>query len=544
MTQTAATEIPQKIGPFQLKEQIGEGGMGVVYRVEHEKEGTSFAIKIVNGKLTTNVAVNDRFEREIEILKKCQHPNIVRTIGTGAIHDQKFFIMEYVEKGSLATFLQKQKRLSWEQVVGCGIQIGRAMEYAHSKGIIHRDIKPANLLIDKEGHLKLTDFGIARDLHNSALTATGKTVGTLAYMAPEQITGKIGVSPRTDIYSLGCVLFEALTGQPPFSGENDAELLFKHIQEAPPSVSTLRPDAPVWLCKLIESMLEKDPSERPFDAPFLLMKLNQIPAKVKKQEKLLLKSTKDGASRLEKTFGRKQKQLKNSKLVAGINKDPFYEKPLFIVGCLVAVLLAVTFSIQHRRSEEFLYARAATLMQSSEPSSWARAEGDLLNLMERFPEGEHQAEIQLWLDQLAMHRAERKIETNARFGRDPQSEAERLYVEAQQFEKFGDRMTSLDKYEAMAQVLKNDDENRPFLNLARRQSSKIKKQIGTKSDRAEFVRNQIESATELMQNGHKLEGTRKLQAIVRLYGNHPEFADLTELAQAQLNSNMNVTDKN
>ncbi len=530
---TSMTEMPEQIGPFLVKEQIGQGGMGVVFRAEHFETGQSVAIKILNEKSSTDTTVNERFTREIDILKKCQHPNIVRSLGTGAIHDRKFYIMEFVENGSVADLLKKKRKQSWQKVIGCGIQVAKALEYAHGKGIIHRDLKPANLMIDKKGYIKLADFGIARDMHESALTQTGKTVGTLAYMSPEQITGKSLVTPRSDIYALGCVLYEMLTGQPPFTGENEVEVLFKHIQDEPPQISVLAPETPVWLSKLIHSMLEKDANERPWDAPFLIMKLNEIPKKVEDQEARLLKSTKQGKSLLTARYDKKER-LKKKKKNSTNQKGAFYEQSWFLVLTLVLVFGGIAGIVQYSRSEGRLYTRAAEAMASSNPSDWTRVEGDLIALQTRFPESQHATEITGWLDQIGMHRAERKIETNVRFGRDPQSEAERLYVEAQQFEKFGDRLTSLEKYEAMQHVLTNNDDNRPFLNLARQQSEKIKTAVGSTSDRTEFVKEQLDLAAKLEQEGKTIGSKKKLQAIIRLYGNNPEFDSLTEQARTQL----------
>src|SRR5690606_16411398 len=143
--------------------------------------------------------------------------------------------MQLVKGGSLERLLKKKGPLDWELAADYAIQIAQALEHAHAAGIVHRDLKPANLLVTGEG-LKLTDFGIARDTQSTALTAAGKTLGTMAYMAPEQISGKSPVGPKTDLYALGCVLFEMLTGRTVFQADTQPEMLFKHLDEEPPSV--------------------------------------------------------------------------------------------------------------------------------------------------------------------------------------------------------------------------------------------------------------------------------------------------------------------
>ena len=156
-----------------------------------------------------------------------------------------------------------------------------ALEYAHNHGIIHRDLKPANLFLGKDGRLKLGDFGIARDTQATALTAAGRTVGTYAYMAPEQISGKPPVSRKTDLYALGCVMFEMLTGKPPFVAPTPAEMLFAHLEQEPPAghASTAL-DCPIWLENLVLKLLEKDPEERYYDALALQVALDEVAEKV------------------------------------------------------------------------------------------------------------------------------------------------------------------------------------------------------------------------------------------------------------------------
>ena len=275
------------IGPFELGDKIGTGGMGVVYRAKYTKTGVSCAIKVLSPEMNDSPQVQSRFEREIAILKKLQHPHIVRYFGGGRMGAQRFYAMELVQGGSLEGVLRKRGKIPWEEVLTLSRQIAEALEHAHTAGVIHRDLKPANLLLTSDGTIKLTDFGIARDTTATALTAAGKTVGTYAYMAPEQIRGKPPVDRRTDLYALGCVMFEMLSGETPFHSENAGELLVKHLQEEPPRVSSLVPNTPIWLEELIFRLLEKDPDERIFDALALQVALDDVKDKVSRQASLI-----------------------------------------------------------------------------------------------------------------------------------------------------------------------------------------------------------------------------------------------------------------
>ncbi len=526
----------RRIGPFLIEEEIGVGGMGVVYRAKYEKNGRTVAVKILSPEFSDHDGVNKRFVRETDILKKLQHPNIIKYFGAGSSRMQKFYAMELVEGGALDSILKQKGKLEWEVVVEYGLQIAKALEYAHNAGIVHRDLKPGNLLIGKDGTLKLSDFGIARDTQATALTQAGKTVGTMNYMAPEQISGKHQITRKTDIYAMGCVMFQMLTGEVPFSGANQAEVLFKHLDEEPPSVRDFNQTIPLWLARLIDEMLAKNPEDRPFDALAIQVKLQEVKDKVKAQETKLFQSNEKGGSELTRAYDnqtisvkKKKKRKKETELTS-----PFWEKSWFLGAVLAVILLIVSGLIMRSRSEGVLYAKAQEYMQNSDESTWIHAEPSLQTLLARYPKGTHATQATEWLDQIGMYKAERAIEFNIRYDREPKSEAERLYVEAQQFEKFGDRMTALQKYEAMPSVIEKNDENRPFLNLSRRQANKIKAVVGSDTDRTKFITDQLQKADELFLTGEVLLARQKWQAIIKLYGNNSEFDVFTEQARTKL----------
>ncbi|MBL8851125.1 MAG: protein kinase [Planctomycetaceae bacterium] len=262
------------IWPFELLEQIGEGGMGVVYRARYVVNNREVAVKIVPSDVTDKTALA-RFERETEILKDLRHPNIVRSFG-GVCEDKcRFYAMELVEGGSLEDVIQRRGRLTWEQVVEYALQMCAALECSHRHGIIHRDVKPGNFLVAANGTLKLSDFGLASVAAQRKITQPGKTAGTFLYMAPEQIKGQ-DITPRTDLYALGCVLFEMLTGRPPFAAETPAATLDRHIRQAPPRVSEIALDCPATLDRLVDQLLEKDPARRPQSAVDVARELRSV----------------------------------------------------------------------------------------------------------------------------------------------------------------------------------------------------------------------------------------------------------------------------
>jgi len=248
------------IWPFEILEQIGEGGMGVVYRARYVVNGRQVALKMVPSEIADKTALA-RFERELEVLKTLRHPNIVRCFGGVCEDKRRFYAMELLEGGSLEDQLQAKKRFPWDQVVQYGLQMCAALACSHEKGVIHRDVKPSNFLLTPSGQVKLSDFGLASVSTAHKITASGKTAGTFLYMAPEQIRGH-EVTPRTDLYALGCVLFELVTGDVPFLGETAGATLHMHCYSVPPRPTEKALDCPLQLERIILKLMEKEADKR------------------------------------------------------------------------------------------------------------------------------------------------------------------------------------------------------------------------------------------------------------------------------------------
>ena len=250
------------IGPYRVIRVLGQGGMGTVYEAVHAKSKEPVAVKVIAPNLAQHQRFRRRFDAEIQTLIKLKHPNIVQLIGFGEEKGLLFYSMEYVDGENLQQELRRSKTLPWERVVDLAIDVCSALKHAHDFGVIHRDLKPANLMINSQGKLKLTDFGIARLFGASEVTVEGSVLGTADYMSPEQAEGKT-VSIRSDLYSLGCICYTALAGRPPFVGKNIPEILFNVRYGTLTPLANLAPHVPKELCGLIEEMLRKEPSMRP-----------------------------------------------------------------------------------------------------------------------------------------------------------------------------------------------------------------------------------------------------------------------------------------
>ena len=264
MTTRKLKFLPTK-ATFSLGEQLGMGTVGVVYRATSPDIDEPVAVKLLHPNVSGDENIVNRFEREITIMERLDHPHIVRHYGGGMMDGQYFYAMQLLDHGSLKDRL-KQGPIPWPQVAAYSIQIASALQHAHNHGIVHRDLKPSNLFFDDDGNLVLGDFGIARDTAAAEITDHGVTVGTYAYMAPEQIQADAGMDYKADLYSLGCVMYEMLTDQPPFQGANFAQVWEQHLHREPMSLAERGVDCPAWLSELVMQLLEKDPHDRPFSA--------------------------------------------------------------------------------------------------------------------------------------------------------------------------------------------------------------------------------------------------------------------------------------
>jgi CheY-like chemotaxis protein len=250
------------IAGYRIEERIGRGGMGVVYRAEHINLRRRAAVKIIAPDLAESEGFRDRFEREARIAAALQHPNIVTVYDAGEVDGLLYLAMQYIEGSDLAAMLRSEGRLRpYRAVDVCG-QVASALDAAHAMGLIHRDVKPANVLIEARTAF-LTDFGLTKRIEGShtQLTHAGDVVGTIHYVAPEQIEGG-AVNARTDVYSLGCLLYHCLTGQVPFARDTDVAVIYAHLSEDPPKITGLRPDLPDGLDAVIAKALDKSPDRR------------------------------------------------------------------------------------------------------------------------------------------------------------------------------------------------------------------------------------------------------------------------------------------
>jgi serine/threonine-protein kinase len=264
MESTGDPRIGEAVGPYRIEAVLGVGGMGHVYRALGP-DGEQVALKLVKRDLANDPTFRRRFDREARIARQVSHPHLVPVLDAGEHDGIPFLVQRFVGNGSLADRLERDGPRSLAETVGVCLQVGGALDELHASGMIHRDVKPANILLDESEVAYITDFGLAKDTQGSLLTRPGQALGSLDYMAPEQVRGA-EVSAATDVYALGCVTFECVTGAAPFADRQGMRVLWAQLQDDPPDPREKQPELPEAAGAVILRALAKEAAERPQSA--------------------------------------------------------------------------------------------------------------------------------------------------------------------------------------------------------------------------------------------------------------------------------------
>jgi eukaryotic-like serine/threonine-protein kinase len=432
--------VGRELGPYVVEKELGSGAMGTVYRARHSKTGAKVAVKVVSPAVVGNEAALARFTREVAILKQLSHPNIVKYFGSGRVHGTPFYIMEYVDGESLDHVMARRDRMTWEEVVALGVPLCGALQYAHDQGIIHRDLKPSNIMVLRDGSVKLTDFGIAKDCDLTALTGANSTVGTAAYMSPEQCRGTRDLTFKSDLYSLGVMYYELITGRKPFIAETAMDMFMKHSNEEAPRPSRLVLDLPIWLDNLICQLMEKKPDQRPYSADAVAKALQAVREKVEAQ----LSAGVDVAGKRRIDRGKRDTALDESdknaaRALLGKKKKKkkalrFYQKGWFTLASIALVALAfvggIYFVFVKPPDADRLYQQAEAAMKSgsSTDQRGARKEGGALaDFLYYHPNHDKAAQVQKWADQVDAEETESALLARLRVGMKAAAAEEKMY---------------------------------------------------------------------------------------------------------------------
>lgn len=541
--------IGEKLGSFRLEETLGAGAMGIVFRAVHEPSGRPAAVKIVHNELLQKGKVYDRFEREAEILKQFRHPNIVRWLAWGRFKGTSYFAMEYVEGVTLERVIQERGEIPWREVVDLGIQLCDALHYAHEKSVVHRDLKPSNMLITTDGRVKLTDFGIAKDLDRTTqLTAPGRTLGTAAYMAPEQIRGTPAVSHKTDLYALGVLFYQMLTGKPPFEGASAVVLMHCHLNEPPPRPSASVQEIPKELDDLVIKLMAKNPADRPWDAAAVEQALKDLREKDQAGQSVAMVWPEPGSAKANPTRAgigapapKPRKKARKAGSSAGREAEGggLLSRLSSVVALetlgLVAALVLIGGFIAYwlwPPSAEYMFHQAEKLMASTHRSDWLTAREEYLDVLDRkYPGHPYKEQFQKWRDKIMLDEAEgraRNLSSKVPRISDPRDDAERHYVTfdtlASKAIELGNEVAARDYWREMARVLSQDDpEQRPWYLLALARADELEAKI---KERHDFVLDQLSRAEAAARAGRPDEASTIRAMVKEKYGRYADLSDL------------------
>jgi eukaryotic-like serine/threonine-protein kinase len=538
-----------RIGPFSIEERLG-GKQSSVCRAIHLEQRKQVVLKTFAVPFGVTEHAGSDFVTEMALLRQLQHANIVRCFGGKIEGSIGYTAWELIDGENLVALLARRGRLAWDQAIEHAQAIAAALHGARDLDLTHQDLMPDKLLITREGVLKVADFRRDRVNNPWCFSSRKKSLARWSYLAPEQLRGEAHITHKADLYSLGCVLYHMLTGRPPFVARTPEELRGQHLNEVPPRACSVALDCPIWLDALVAQMLEKDAAARPHSAEAVGLAL----AEAKKKAASGVSVTQHalgGFSALrmpvDKQEARKLVVGKRAREEHAHEGAPLWERPWFLAVALIGLLAvfgaALTYALRPM-SEQQLIREADSLMASENPVDWRKAEESYIQpLLTRFPKSDYLPKAKEHLDTIAMHQAQQHAKTLQRLGRTPTHEGERLFVEAQRYEQFGDRVSALDKYQAMVNVLKAEGDDRPFVLLAKRRIAAITNDKSETADaREKFITEKLAEAEQLAAKGKKLDARKIWYGLESLYGQNAELAPLIDQARAKLKGSQPVAD--
>ena len=531
-----------RIGPFALEGKLG-GAKSSVYRAVHVEKRLTVAVKVFDAPLVASgSAAQTEFMKEFDLLKRLQHPNLIRCYGGGFEGNKGYLATEIVQGESLDQVIKRRGRIPWELVVETALRVAAGLEHAHQSDFCHEELTPDKILTSESGQLKIGDFRVRRSNDPNYFTPTAPAKA--AYLSPEHFSHK-PVTSKSDLYCLGCIMYHMITGHPPFDSSQPSEIVQGHLEQTPPRVATEVLECPVWLDALIAQLLEKNPNDRPHSAATVSLALEETKKRVAAGTGVAEHAT-SGLSPIQmntdrdeaaKVLGRKKRKKKRD------DAEAFYEQAWFLAICLFLVAGGLAAFLFWPPSQASLIAKADKLMASENSLDWHNARMWYLEpLLKRYPDGEFAVRAQEHIDFIDMQRAESKSRFNERHGRDPRSEGERQYRQARRYEKFGDLETAKDRYKSMVKLLQDEESERPFLNLAKRQIAKIERE-NAGDQRKDFIEKKIRAAKDLVSSGKRIEANEILSSIVTLYKDNKQLESLVLRAQASLQAGLNPKKK-
>lgn len=541
--------LPPQIGAYLIQRKLGQGGMGTVYLGKHEDTGQLAAIKVLPASMAREEGFVARFAREIEAMHRVTGEHVVEMYDSGEWEGTYYYTMEFVDGETVTDRILREKRLGWREVIEIACQVCKALKAAHNTGIIHRDLKPSNLLLSKEGVCKLTDFGVAHVFAGDQLTATGGVIGTVEYMSPEQAQGR-RVDKRSDIYSLGAVMYVMLTGRPPFVGKSALDIAQKHKFGQFDSPRRIVPEIPHWLDEVVCKCLEKNPDNRYPDAYVLQLRLQEIPRKVELTQgsgtfefehidgnEVTLAA--DGKNSDPEAAGVAMRELMKAH-VERANEQSLIERILdstwFLVAALLAIILGGVYWWNHRLpTDEELLAQGQLWMAAEPGPGWERAKREVFDPLVEKDAKRWAPEVEKYLDKIRLYELRKSLlgRRGTWTTRDAETDGERLLQKAVQLRSLGQTAEAKQVLTGLVRLTEGDTDAADLHALA----NDLLQELNNKTispERYSLVKRALTRAEELRAGGKADEARSLLQTVVDIYASDPEAATFVEQARRGL----------
>lgn len=546
--------IGARLNGWVLDKELGRGGMGVVYLAHREvpsgQKPDQAAIKVLAAELAQESGFRERFQREIDALRQLNHPNIVQFYDAGLQDGVYFCVMEYVPGRSVEGLLLEKGRLPWKDVLEIALQVVPALKHAHDHGIIHRDLKPQNLMCAEDGTIKLTDFGIAKVFASRQLTTTGGLVGTAEYLSPEQAAGK-PVTNRSDLYSLGVLLYTLLTGRTPFEGTSIVDLLHKHRFAQFDRPGRIVPAIPYEFDEIVCQLLEKDPANRPANGLVLQRQLEGLRRKLDRKDQRTLAGTPDGSTRAEgpeedsdepsaEGSATLMSRLMRQELLRANRGGPlaqFFNRPWVLVSLLaLCVALGWYFWPRPTVAPATLFERGSSLMASSNPDDWEKAWDEYLEPLNRqYPDHPYHQQVERFHQQLEdyaqLQRAVAKVKADG-----PPSEAQRFFQQGLTLCQQGDIEQARRIWQATVQAFHEVESERRWVRLAEEALAQLPNAASREDPRRLAIRAVAEKAQELRKRGDAQQAEQLWSGLEELYRGDPSVRSLLDEARRDFGS--------
>ncbi|MFO1092689.1 MAG: protein kinase [Planctomycetaceae bacterium] len=555
---SATTEHqPERIGPYRIERRLGAGGMGTVYLGRHVDTGHEAAVKVLPASMARETGFVARFTREIDAMRQLKSPHIVELYENGVDDGTYFYAMEYVDGETLTQRLRREKRIPWRDVIDIGVQICRALKSAHNSGIVHRDLKPSNLLLGKDGVVKLTDFGVAQVFAGGKLTITGGMIGTAEYMSPEQAAGQ-RATKRSDIYSLGAVLYVMLTGRPPFIGDTAMAIAQKHRFNQFDSPRRIVPEIPHWLDEIVCQCLEKKPEDRIPDAYVLSLRLAEVPRKVdyvkgnetfdfqnsQLAEEDTQSSTIDRPAPAAEIGGTLMRDLMRAQVEAGAAQSPLqkaFDNTWFLAALLALVIVGGV--LWHRSKQvtpEELFARGVEFMGRPRGAAWDSARDDVFQPLLAQDGETWEPRVRPYLDQIAAYEAERELRgSDYRRATRERTDVERLLLKGLDERDSGQLVAAEHTFAALSALLDGTPDQERWQRVARQFLADVHMQLAAAEETGRayaLLKSALARAAKLDADGQRDEARTIWRGALELYHDDPGAQALLEDARRGLQS--------